>query len=82
MKLKYMEKSLARVDWMVQMSTMTPKSVMFTVDVTAPHEAAAGAAENQEAGLFERERVERGLPGKRLLNEIVRSTCVLSHPFC
>lgn len=29
---------------------MTPKAVMFTVDVTAPHENAPGAADSQATG--------------------------------
>ncbi|CAI5450833.1 unnamed protein product [Caenorhabditis angaria] len=32
-----------------KMSTMTPKAVMFTVDITEPHQNAPGAAQNQEA---------------------------------
>ena len=33
-----------------KMSTMTPKAVMFTVEITEPHQQAPGAAANQDAG--------------------------------
>ncbi|KAF8358596.1 sel-9 [Pristionchus pacificus] len=41
-----------------QMSTMTPKAVMFTVDVTAPHENAPGAADSQATASADNQKLE------------------------